>query len=99
MSNFSVEFNGIKYSVKSEEKSASWGHGVKLSIFKPDGTLLSSVSYSCHPEFDSFKHYQAKTIAELTEIAVSRLASDMDTTDFKTATENNIRLLLPINNA
>jgi len=98
MSNLSIEYDEIEYSIEVDEKSALWGKGVRLSIFKADGARLNSISYSCHPEFAQFEMYQSKTIAELTEIAISRLARDMDTKDFWLATESGIGLSLPINN-
>jgi len=99
MSNLSVEYDGVRYSIDAMEKTASWGKGVKLSIFPSGGKLLNSISYSCHPEFSQYEKYQSKTIEELTNIAMSRLVADMGTNDFRLATENGIGLLLPINNA
>jgi len=98
MSNLSIEYNGLKHSVQSEECSKPWGKGVKLSILNPDGDLLNTISYSCHPDFLDFELFQSKSITELSRIALSRVASDTRTSDFKGATENGIHLLLPFNN-
>jgi hypothetical protein len=91
-------YEGERYTIEVTDKSSSWGNGVKLSLYKSNGDLFSSISYLCHPEQEKFDEFQLKTISELEEIALSRLSTDMDTKNFKLATESGIGLLLPINN-
>lgn len=97
MNNFHINYKELRCSVHVIEKTSSWGKGVKISIIRPDNTLLNTITYSCLPEFDQYELYQSKTTEQLVDIALARLEADMVTEDFKLAAEYGLGLLLPFN--
>lgn len=99
MSDLSVIFNGVRYSVTAMEKYTAWGKGVRFDIFKPTGEHLNTVSYMPHPDFPDYERYQAMSLEALTKIAIVRLKREMGKNDFKQASENGTELFFPINKA
>lgn len=94
---YSIEFNGENFTVQVREKSFMWAKGVEFTISKSDGALLNKISYASHPDFENFELYESYSLEKLINIAMARLESDMDTSNFRLATENGIPIILPIN--
>lgn len=70
---FRYTVDGETYDVVAEESNRPWGKGLTVRVFD-GGQLRQTFRFSCHPEFDGYDVLQAKTFAELLDIAIAILS-------------------------
>src|SRR5262245_57980750 len=66
---------GVRHRVRAHRSDRPWGHAVDVELFSSDGTRLNMLSFACHPEFDRYDEFQAKSTDELVACAIQQLQS------------------------
>src|SRR5687768_13277484 len=52
-----------------------WGHAIDVQILGEDGEPLNRVVFACHPEHPAYDELQAKSTAELAQLAAQQMGT------------------------
>ena len=80
-----------------EPHYASWGRGLTIRIYKPNGTLQDQVVFMNHPEFDGFDESERLSEDELTLLVIERLNSGIYVEEMRSARKHNAIVYFRIN--
>jgi hypothetical protein len=94
---FTYTARGEVRRVIARRKDRPWGHALDLEIFDGDGRPLNRVSFACHPEFQDFESFQAKTTEELMSAVIERLRSGEHESLLSKARTGNLHLFFRFN--
>ena len=82
---------------KAWRNDQSWGHAIELEITSTEGDFLNQVVFVCHPEFNEFDTFQAKTTEQLICTTREMLESGRYEKDLAAARSINAKLILRFN--
>jgi hypothetical protein len=94
---YEIEVGESNYNLEFHSKPTNWSNGILVKIYNRDNEFVNSISYSSHPDFPEHDRFSQMSDVQLKQVVLSRIVADLKTDNFKLATENNIKLLLPVN--
>jgi hypothetical protein len=90
---FEYQASGHRYRCSAERRDRPWGHGLSVSRFDQSGRLVDFSHWVCHPEFEDYEEFQAKTSEQLVEWIAQELGSGAHESRLQEAREHGLTLM------